>query len=313
MLVPIFCEQRSSALPDEFYESLPMNCFECDYPMEMTETLTQLHCSNPRCPNKVTKRMTAIANSLGVKDLGESRAKKFITNFGITNPLLIFGYEPEYDGQMADDISIDVSKKIADQFAEKKRFTLAEYVKIANLPFIQTSASAIFGSFDSLEEAYKSIETGGVDYIRSKLDIKAAEDSDTVSVRAIRVFETLMTFKEDLFDCIKFVEIISTNIEGMTKIKAVCSDDVGCGYKTKAEFYAKCNNKYPDIHIDFGTSVTMKTEFVVWAGADGSPARLTNKVKKARAYNEGGKNDHEIRIVTADQFTEILSGLTNSK
>lgn len=311
MLVPVFCEKRSSMLPEEFYESLPTHCFECGYPMEMTEVLTQLHCSNPRCPNKITKRMTAIANSLGVKDLGESRAKKFILNFGITNPLLIFGYEPEYDGQMAEDISLDVSKKISDQFLEKKRFTLAEYVRIANLPFIQTSASAIFGGFDSLDEAYKKIEEGGVDYIRGKLDIKSTEDSDTISVRAVRVFETLMTFKSDLFECIKFVDIISTNKEGMIKIKAVCSDDVGCGYKTKAEFYAKCNNKYPDIHIDFGTSVTMKTEYVVWAGADGSPARLTNKVKKARAYNEGGKNDHEIKIVNASQFMDILGELTN--
>lgn len=305
MLVPTFNENRSNIIPDEFYDSLPNYCF-CEYPMEMTEALTQLRCSNPRCPNKVAMRLVAISNTLGVKDLGKARAKKFIDNFGITNPLLIFGYEPEEDGQMAPDISIDVSNKIVNQFVTRNSFTLVEYVKIANLPYIQTSASSIFGEFDDLQEAYKKIEEGGVEYIRNKLNIKMGDVENVISVRAIRIYETLMTFKDDLFQGISFVNIIKTNTSEMRKILAVCSDEVGDGFRTKADFYATCNNKFSNIHIEFGNSVTMKTEFVVWAGADGSPARLTNKVKKARGYNDGGKNDHEIKIVTAKQFLSLL-------
>ena len=241
MLVPVFCENKTAMLPHIFYESIPQHCPECDFPMEMSETLTQLHCSNPRCPNKVAQRLIAIANSLGVKDLGEARAEKFITNFGITNPLLIFGYEPDVDGQMASDISLEVSNKIVKQFVERNKFTLSEYVKMANLPFIQMSAFTIFGDFDDLGEAYKEIEQGGVEYIRDKLSIKEAE-GDTISVRALKIYDTLMTFKDDLFQGLQFVNIIKTHSVGMTMIKAVCSTEVGVGFRTKADFYATCNN-----------------------------------------------------------------------
>lgn len=323
MLVPEFCENRSSLFPDMFYESIPQYCFEdgCGYPMEMTEVLTQLHCSNPRCPSKVVQRLIAMAQSLGVKDFGEARATKFIRSFGISNPLFIFGYEPEIDGAMGDGISVETSRKIVDQFLEKKKFTLSEYVKIANLPFIQTSANIIFGDYDSLEEAYDDIEAGGVEFIRSKLNIKkgSEDEEESVSVRALKVYDSLMTFKEDLIEALDFVEIIKVKTEGMIRLKAVCSDEVGIPFKTKADFYATVNNRYDDIHVEFLNSVTKGIDYLIWAGADGSPARYTNKVKKTEGYNskyeerkEQGvlkADEHYIPIVTAGQFLDILDNM----
>lgn len=302
MLVPVFCQNRNPLFQEIFFDSLPQYCQECEFPMEMSEALTQLHCSNPKCPSKVAQRLIAIANHLGVKDLGESRAQKFISNFGITNPLLIFGYEPDVDGQMAEDISLDVSNKIVKQFVDRNSFTLAEYVRMANLPNIQMSAFSIFGDYDELEDAYRDIERGGVEFIRDKLNIKE-KDTEDISIRALKVYDSLMTFKDDLYEGLNYVNIIKTHTEGMTMLKAVCSTEVGVGFRTKADFYATCNNLYPNIHIEFGNSVTKKTDYLVWAGADGSSAAVTNKVKKARAYNEQGEN---IKIVTALQFLKIL-------
>lgn len=309
MLVKLFVDNRDQLFADEFYDCLPTICPICGMPTEMSESLTGLHCSNPKCYSKVAQRLISIANQLGVKDLGESRAEKFVTGFGIYNPLLIFGYEPETDGQMADNISLEVSKKISEQFRERNKFTLSEYVKIANLPNIQSSASAIFGDYDDLEEAYKKIEAGGVEYIRDCLNIKDKGVED-VSIRAIKVYESLMTYKSDLFEALDFVEIIKLHREGMQTLTAVCSTEVGIGFRTKADFYATCNNLYPDIHIEFGSSVTKKTDYLVWAGANGSPAAVTNKVKKARAYQQQGV---DIKIVTATQFMEILEGMSQSK
>ena len=112
MLVNIFCENRTPLFADAFYDCLPQTCPVCGMPTEMSEALTGLHCSNPKCASKVAQRLVAIASSLGVKDLGAARAEKFISTFGIDNPLLIFCYEPETDGQMADNISLEVSTKI---------------------------------------------------------------------------------------------------------------------------------------------------------------------------------------------------------
>lgn len=321
MLVSDLCQNKDDNLPDEFYDCLPQYCFEegCGFPMEMTETLTQLHCSNPRCPSKVVQRLIAMANNLGVKDMGVSKATKFIYKFGISNPLAIFQYEPAVDGAMGEGVSVEVSQKIVDQFLEKRKFTLSEYVKIANLPNIQTSAVAIFGSYDNLFDAYKDIEDGGVPFISKKLSIaksSAPDEEGDVSVRALRVYDSLMTFKQDLIDGLDGVEIIKTQSEGMTRLTAVCSDEVGTPFRTKADFYATVNNRHENIHVEFLGAVSAKIDYLVWAGADGSNARYTNKVKKVEAYNakyeahkEAGTlkpEEHYIPIVTAGQFLDII-------
>lgn len=309
MLVPNFVENRVSSLPDDFYDCLPQYCEDCNYPMEMTEALTQLHCSNPRCPSKVVQRLCAMANALGVKDLGEARATKFIKSWGITNPLFIFGYEPDIDGQMADDISLDMSNKIAKQFADRSSFTLAEYVRIANLPFIQTSAFELFMGYDDLEEAYRVIESGGVEYIRDRLNIKEKGTED-VSIRALKVYESLMTFKDDLIECLPFVSIVPIHTPDMVTLMAVCTSDVGEGFRTKADFYATCNNMYENVHIEFGASVTSKTDYVIWAGASGARAKVTAKVNKARKFIEAGSN---MKIVTALEFISIIEGIAKGE
>lgn len=307
MLVSAFVQDANPLFDEKFYECLPQVCPICGMPMEISETLTGLHCSNPRCYSKVTQRLLAIANSLGVKDLGESRAEKFILNFGITNPLDIFTYDPDEDGQMDESISLELSKRIVDQFRERNKFTLAEFVRTANLPNIQMSASAIFGQFDDLAEAYKAIEAGGVEYIRDCLNINK-KDSEDISIRALKVYESLMTYKADLFEGIKYVQIIKLHTGSMKTLKAVCSTEVGEPFRTKADFYATCNNLYPNIHIEFGNSVTKKTDFLVWSGASGVvKAPVTNKVKKARAYQEQGV---DIKIVTAKEFLGILEALS---
>lgn len=315
MLVTNFVRNRTGAFPDSFYDCLPQYCFEdnCGYPMEMTETLTQLHCSNPKCPSKVAQRLKAMANTLGVKGLGDAIAIKFVNNWGITNPLMIFTYEPLVDGAMCDGVSVETSEKIASQFRAKNKFTLSEFIKIANLPFIQTSALAIFGEYDDLYEVYEDIEEGGVEWISKKLDINKGDD---LSIRAIKVYESLMTFKDDLLRAVNWVEIIPTNTEDIIKLTAVCSDEVGNPFRTKADFYATVNNRNPRLHVEFLGSATSSIDYLIWAGADGSPARHTNKVKKVTAFNEKyekkkaeGKlkeGDHYIPIVTALEFLAIV-------
>lgn len=327
MLVQDFCNNRVNLFPDEFYESLPQHCFEegCGYPMEMTETLTHLHCSNPRCPSKIVRRLTSMANDLGVKNLGEARAAKLIHNFGITNPLLIFVYEPLVDGAIGDGVGMEVSLAIVNQFTAKKKMTLPEYVKIAHLPFIQTSAVSIFSDYDSLAFAYRDIETGGVDFIRSKLNIdkgtkKESDDefnTEDISVRAMNVYQSLMTFKEDLFQGLRGVEIINTR--SLINLTAVCSDEVGMPFRTKADFYATVNNLSDKVHVQFLGAVNKSIDYLVWAGADGTPARYTNKVKKVEAWNDKFKQheaegtleegEHYIPIVSAGMFINMIEDL----
>lgn len=335
MLVTEFKQKQGLRFPNEFLDCLPDYCLDerCGSPTEMSETLTGLKCSNPRCPTKVAKRITTIASTLGVKDLGMSRANDFVSKFDIGNPLLIFAYEPQ-DGELGYSISMEMSNKIFDQFATKRNFTLWEYVRIANLPYIQSSALHIFGDYDDLYKAYEDIEAGGVEFIQRKLSItkgtsKSAtseefdseEEISDVSIRALKVFQSLMMFKVDLFQALPFVNIIETHKEGVKTLKAVCSEQVGDPYRTKSEFYAAVNGMFTNIHVEFLQAVNKSINYLVWAGAEDASVRVTNKVKKVRGWNEsfaeakasGELKDgqHEIPIVSAKQFIDILKGLTN--
>lgn len=317
MLVSEFTEKRYDGLPDLFYDSLPVVCVEegCNFPMEMNETLTQLHCSNPRCPAKIVQRLDAMTKQLGVKDFGEARIAKFVAR-GVSNPLWIYNYDIAEDGELGDGISLDLTEKIINQFQAKKSFTLAEYVRIANIPNVQTSATAIFGDYDDILEAYEDIEKGGVPFIQSKLNIEKSE----ISVRAVTVYNSLMEFKNDLISSIDDVEIIKTHADDTIYLRAVVSDEVGSGFKTKAEFYHTCNNLYPNLHIEFLGSVNKSIDYLIWAGADGSPARYTNKVQKVQKYNTDyakkvaenkplKDGEKHISILTASDFIEELKKL----
>lgn len=322
MFVKDFVDSMEGQFPDMFLDCLPTECFECGSPMEMSETLTGMHCSNPRCKSKVAQRLYALCTNLGVKDLGKKRAETFIYSFGLDNPLLIFAYEPNSDGAMGDGISLDLSNKIMAQFSNKKSFTLSEYVRVANLPYLQTSCVSVFGEYDDLAVAYSDIEQGGVEFIRDKLDIKKGsqselgDDSADISIRALRVFETLMLYKEDLFQALPYVNIIKVNRNeedgenDLIYLKAVCSDEVGYPFKTKNDFYSSVNNLYDNVHVEFLSALTKSVDYLVWAGADGkTQARYTNKVKKVEGWNstykETGKGK-EIPIVTAMEFLSIL-------
>ena len=305
MLVNDFIDNQIGGLPEGLYESLPRVCPDCGFPMEMSEALTQLHCSNNRCPSKIAQRLVALATMLGVKDMGASRAEKFVKTHNVTNPLYIFKYNPDTDGAMGDNISLDTSKKIHSQFLAKNKFTLSEYIKAAQLPFIQGSANHIFGKFDDLTEAYKEIDKNGVQGITKNLDIKA--DDEDISIRALKVYQSLSIFRQDLFNILPYVEIVKVNNADMIKIEAVCSTEVGAPYRTKADFYSAVNNMFSNIHINFGSSVTKKTQYLIWGGS-----AETNKVKKARAYNkqfEDAGSSQRIEIMDAQTFIEKLKSM----
>jgi len=287
-------------LSERFVDILPSFCEECGSPLAISETMTGLHCSNPRCKDKLIMRIRAVCRDLGILDFGESTISKFIDYYGVTNHLNFFDLR---EGMiLSDEVSDKVSEKVIEQVVRKKDFLLWEFVQVANLPCIQTSARKIFQGYNNLTEAFDDIEEGGVDFIQKKLGIMK---EDTVSLQAMKIYTTLMEFKDDLLEGEECVNIIS--IEGKKELNVVCSDQVGGNFHKKSEFYAYIKDTYGDrVHVNFLSSVTKNIDYLVWAGADGSPARYTSKVQKVERYNERGSS---IPIVTADMFISELNSI----
>lgn len=287
-------------LPQQFAEVLPEFCETCGAPMEISETLTGLHCSNPRCKDKMVMRIKALCNDLGILKFGESTIEKFIDYYEPDSPMDIFQLE---EGMLlAPDVSPKISADVIRQIKEKRKMQLWEYVMFANIPFVRTSARKIFQGYKNLDDAYKDIVSGGLIFIQDRLGISGYNE---LSVQALKVYNNLMEYKDDLYSGINDVEII--DLSNKKQLNVVCSDQVGNGFSKKSEFYAYINNTYADkLHVDFLSSVTKSIDYLVWAGADGTPARYTSKVQKVERYNEKGCN---IPIVTAQQFIDIVENL----
>lgn len=287
-------------LPEQFIDLLPTYCPTCNALIEMQPSLTGLHCSNPRCPDKLVMRIKAICQALGIVGFGESTIEKFLDYYEVTNPLNIFGLRKGMI--ISDEVSEKISESVINQIEEKRNFLLWEYVRIANIPNVQTSARNIFQGYTSLEDAYYDIETGGISFIQEKLGI---ENNGEVSVKAMKIYKSLMEYKDDLFECLEDVNII--DMSNKLELNVVCSDQVGGGFAKKSEFYAYVNSTFADkVHVNFLPSVNKSINYLVWAGADGTPARYTNKVKTVEGYNNKGMN---IPILTASQFIEEMKKL----
>lgn len=287
-------------LPQQFAEVLPEFCETCGAPMEISETLTGLHCSNPRCKDKMVMRIKALCNDLGILKFGESTIERFIDYYEPDSPMDIFQLE---EGMLlAPDVSPKISADVIRQIKEKRKMQLWEYVMFANIPFVRTSARKIFQGYKTLDDAYKDIVAGGLIFIQDKLGIS---EYNELSVQAMKVYNNLIEYKDDLYSGINDVEIV--DLSNKKQLNVVCSDQVGNGFNKKSEFYAYINNTYADkLHVDFLSSVTKSIDYLVWAGADGTPARYTSKVQKVERYNEKGCN---IPIVTAQQFIDIVEKL----
>lgn len=291
---------QSMGLPKRFADILPEFCEACGAPLEMSETLTGLHCSNPRCKDKLVMRVKALVQSLGILTFGEANIEKFLKTWNIDGPMDIFGL------QFGDSLSPEVSQKVSDviitQIQGKKRMLLWEYVMFSNIPFVQTSARKIFQGYKTLEDAYADIESKGVTFIQERL---GSSDPSFQSVQAMKVYNSLLMYKDELLGSVQYVDIV--DLAGVKELNVVCSDQVGGRFAKKAEFYAYVNSTFGDkVHVNFLPAVNKDIDYLVWAGADGSPARYTNKVKTVEGYNAKG---HKIPIVTAEQFITLVKDM----
>lgn len=309
-------ELEGSAFPQQFLDVLPHHCPTCGYETLITETLTSLSCSNPHCLEKSVQRLVMLLKDLDIKSLGEAKCRQFLEYFEITNPYCIFMYEPD-DGVLYEGASPSFSDKFYKQLSDsKRRMTLSEYVKIGNLPGIRDSAHKLFGDYDSLEEFYDDLESEGITFVQDLLGIKREEDpdgwgDDPVSVRAVAVYNTLVDFKEDLFEAIDYVDIKQID----TPVFNICiSTAVGFPFKSKASFVSEMNEMFGDkVHLNFLGSVSRNCDFLIWSKEGGK----TSKVRKAEALNEKiefeneqyNENNKTIEIMTGLEFRDYLESL----
>ena len=295
-------EQLDDAFPhldERFIALLPAECPDCGAATQISEALTGLKCSNTRCSGRMSMRVKAICTDLNILGFGESTINSFLDTYNPTGPMNIF--ELTEGMSVGYNVSQKVSDKIIAQVQEivnNRQFLLWEVVRLMNLPGIQTSAQKVFTGYSDIDEAYNDLHEGGIEWVSTRLGI-----AGDATVRAVQVYSTLVEYEDEVREACSYFMIVDAG--STPELTVVVSDQAGEGFASKNDFYARCKERFAGRYLfNFAPSVSRKsTQFLIWAGADGSPARYTSKVSKVEGYNASGA---EIPIMTGQQFIDFL-------
>lgn len=301
--------ELGSSLDPRFFEVVPQFCDSCDSPLDMNMALTELKCINPMCTGKLVMRVRKLCEALGIKHFGESSIEKWVDENGIVSPLQLYNIE---DGMLLNGISDSLADKLLPQISAVKTMKLWEFVANAQLPYIQMSAKKLLEGYSNLEDFFSDMTDGGVDFIQSRLGIGDQYDdfgNPIVSTMATKVFTSLLESQEELLEAINYITLEDES--NVQEFIIVASDEVGNGFSTKREFYNYIKQRYAGLAtFTIGSSVTKKTNIVIWKGFDGTPARETSKVKRTYELHNQGV---QIQGYTASEFIEAFDkhfGLT---
>lgn len=301
--------ELGSSLDPRFFEVVPQFCDSCESPLDMNMALTELKCINPMCTGKLVMRVRKLCESLGIKHFGESSIEKWVDENGIVSPLQLYNIE---DGMLLNGISDSLADKLLPQISAVKTMKLWEFVANAQLPYIQMSAKKLLEGYSSLEDFFSDMTDGGVEFIQTRLGIGDQYDdlgNPIVSTMASKVFTSLLESQEELLEAINYITLEDES--NVQEFIIVASDEVGNGFSTKREFYNYIKQRYAGLAtFTIGSSVTKKTNIVIWKGFDGTPARETSKVKRTYELHNQGV---QIQGYTAAEFIEAFDkhfGLT---
>lgn len=301
--------ELGSSLDPRFFEVVPQFCESCESPLDMNMALTELKCINPMCTGKLVMRVRKLCEALGIKHFGESSIEKWVDENGIVSPLQLYNIE---DGMLLNGISDSLADKLLPQISAVKTMKLWEFVANAQLPYIQMSAKKLLEGYSSLEDFFRDMTDGGVDFIQTRLGIGDQYDdfgNPIVSTMAAKVFTSLLESQDELLEAINYITLEDES--NVREFIIVASDEVGNGFSTKREFYNYIKQRYAGLAtFTIGSSVTKKTNVVIWKGFDGTPARETSKVKRTYELHAQGV---PIQGYTAAEFVEAFDKLFGLK
>jgi len=274
-------------ISEEVLDEIPETC-ECGAEVVFTDTLKQIMCSNPRCYHKIASRMENMAKAMQVDGFGASTCLALCKQYKMISPFQAFllnGSET-VNGVSALDKKINGLKN-----SEAIDCELWQMVSYASIPGVDTIAYKIFNGYNTIEEAYADIEKYQVPMIADKLGQKSGGSG----VIAVNIYNTLMEYKTELMFGERFFRIKKQTGD---KIQIAITDSV-YGYPNKSAYVKELNMTYEGkASIIRLSSVTKEVEYLISDGSTGS-----NKYKKALKMQESG---HPIRIVTSEEFKEIL-------
>ena len=272
-------------------DCIPHTC-TCGAPIEFTDSLRQIYCSNPRCFYKIASRLEAMAKTMKADGWGESTCVTVCQEFKLVSPYQVFLLEEKVKENPDISSVAAFPKKIASICDMNKRHVqLWEVVRLAGIPSIETIAYKIFNGYNNLTEAFNDIEKGQVPFIAERLGLKNADGS----VMAVNVYNTLMSYKNELLFGETQFDIYKPT--GQTLYMAITGGVDG--FRNKSEFVQYVKNRYGGkVNPMLMNSVSAQVDILI---ADGDTS--SNKFKTATRLNSKFlEKGLESGLFTADEI-----------
>lgn len=273
--------EENGLLTPSVLACIPRTC-ECGAPIEFTDSLRQIYCSNPRCLYKVAARLESMGKAMKSDGWGESTCITVCREFGVISPYQVFLLPGEIKKGKTSSVAAFEKKVASICDPAKRRVKLWEVVKLAGIPSIETTAYKIFDGYNSLDDAYEDIENGQVPFIAEKLGLKNSENS----VMAVTIYNTLIQYKEEL----KFGESQFTIVQPTGKTIYIAITGGVYGFKNKSEFVSYINSRYSGkVNAMLMSRVTSQIDILI-ADGDTSHGKYAAASKINAKYVETGLN-----------------------
>ena len=263
---------ENELLSPDVIDCIPETC-ECGAPIEFTDSLRQIYCSNPRCTYKVAARLEAMAKQMKADGWGESTCVTVCKEFKLISPYQVFLLEKLVAEGARSTVAAFEKKVSSICDKEKRHVELWEVVRLAGIPSIETIAYKIFNGYDTLSDAFSDIENGQVPFIAEKLGLKNSDGG----VMAVSIYNTLIQYKDELLFGETQFDIYKP--QGRTLYMAITGGV--SGFRNKSEFINYLKKRYNGkINPMLMNSVTAQVEILI---ADNDTN--SNKFKTANRIN----------------------------
>jgi NAD-dependent DNA ligase len=168
----------------ELVEDLPENCEECGAELMALHSLESIKCPNKKCIGKIKDRLYRLCLDIGLEEMTRDYCDGFITKFKVTNPYAIFLYNPNKDGPINDNATLNQSKTIYKNINYRRGMILSEFIKIGHMGAISKYSNYIFKDFVYFENLSNIIKNNKINFIN---DWPKQDSVSGISVAAFKL------------------------------------------------------------------------------------------------------------------------------
>lgn len=309
--MPVLVADGSSVgVSTDVLRCLPRACPYCLSQLGLSTSGRSLECLHAFCPYKLASRVKTFARDVGINGMGFNTALKFVQHYDVKSPLDLFTPELSYLG-LGDGISEKVSNKLIVEINRAKEslgaVSVADAIRLANIPHVRDVAYTLCAGFDSVEDFFDAVESGGAVWVSERLSGRSGDDVSTafaseVSVSALLVYNALMLHKDANVSLAGNFTLRDYSVV-VSSLSLCISGAVGAPYTSKKDFIQSLGREFPHIEFNEKSSVSKSLDVLVTHSALDHSASVSSKVARARALNRDG---FAIPIVTGQQLVDYL-------